>query len=99
MQRIRRLRTALGLSQEKLARLIGVSFQSVNRWENGASTPAGPTDLVLETLEKIAAAGKAGDIRRGLSAGTLEGGTGETYHRLFSMAFAAPEPLSSGAVM
>lgn len=37
--RIRRLRARLGLSQSRLAELLGVSFASVNRWENGQSRP------------------------------------------------------------
>lgn len=36
-ERLRRLRSAGGLSQEQLARLLGVSFATVNRWENGRS--------------------------------------------------------------
>ena len=34
-ERIQRLRTRLGLSQEQLARQLGVSFATVNRWESG----------------------------------------------------------------
>ena len=37
--RIKRLRVELGLTQVRLAELIGVSFASVNRWENGQSRP------------------------------------------------------------
>lgn len=37
--RIRRLRAKLGLSQKRLAELLGVSFASVNRWENGQARP------------------------------------------------------------
>lgn len=33
--RLRLLRTRLGLSQEQLARQLGVSFTTVNRWESG----------------------------------------------------------------
>ena len=36
---IRRLRAKLNLSQENLAKLLGVSFMSVNRWENGHFEP------------------------------------------------------------
>ena len=32
---IRKLRAKLNMSQQKLADLLGVSFPSVNRWENG----------------------------------------------------------------
>ena len=36
---IRRLRTRLGLSQQQLADRLGVSFATVNRWENGHTKP------------------------------------------------------------
>lgn len=38
--RIRRLRRRLGLSQTQLAQHIGISFLSVNRWENGKVKPS-----------------------------------------------------------
>src|SRR6516162_3860483 len=38
--RIRRLRGRLGLTQLQLAEVMGVSFASVNRWENGQSNPS-----------------------------------------------------------
>jgi type I restriction enzyme M protein len=43
------IRRKLELSQEQMARLLGVSFASVNRWEGGGhSSPTGPTrDLYL----------------------------------------------------
>ena len=36
---VRATRQRLGLSQEKFASQLGVSFQSVNRWENGRTKP------------------------------------------------------------
>ena len=36
---ILKLRAKLNLSQEELAKLLGVSFMSVNRWENGQYDP------------------------------------------------------------
>jgi DNA-binding transcriptional regulator YiaG len=39
-ERIKRLRAELGLTQTRLAELMGVSFASVNRWENGQSRPS-----------------------------------------------------------
>ncbi|MEW5867007.1 MAG: helicase-related protein [Bacillota bacterium] len=38
--RIKKLRARLGLTQMRLAELMGVSFASVNRWENGQSRPS-----------------------------------------------------------
>ena len=36
---ILKLRAKLNLSQEELAKLLGVSFASVNRWETGRYEP------------------------------------------------------------
>lgn len=36
---IRETRQRLGLTQEQFARQLGVSYQSVNRWENGKTKP------------------------------------------------------------
>ena len=38
-QKIKGLRMAENLTQEKLAEELNVSFQSISRWENGTSTP------------------------------------------------------------
>ena len=38
--RIKKLRDRFGLTQVRLAELMGVSFASVNRWENGQSRPS-----------------------------------------------------------
>lgn len=37
---IREVRRQLALSQEDLARELGVSYATVNRWENGLSKPS-----------------------------------------------------------
>lgn len=36
---VRELRDRLGLTQEQLAREIGVSFSTINMWENGKRVP------------------------------------------------------------
>lgn len=41
------IRTRLSLSQEELAKLIGTSFASVNRWENGHSVPGKAAQIRL----------------------------------------------------
>ena len=38
--RIKQLRQRFSLTQMQLAELMGVSFASVNRWENGQTKPA-----------------------------------------------------------
>jgi len=37
---VKEIRRQLSLSQEDLARLLGVSYATVNRWENGLSKPS-----------------------------------------------------------
>jgi transcriptional regulator with XRE-family HTH domain len=55
--RLSSIRKTLGLSQERLARILGVSFASVNRWENGRGAPSG---IVLEVYLALDAALKNG---------------------------------------
>ena len=50
-ERIRALRQALGLTQEQLATRLGVSFPTVNRWENNH---AKPSPLAMEKIEALA---------------------------------------------
>ncbi len=51
------------MSQERMARLLGVSFVSVNRWEGGHSTPTGPIrDLYLALDAAIRAGNPARTI-------------------------------------
>jgi transcriptional regulator with XRE-family HTH domain len=51
------IRSRLGLTQEQMAHLLGVSFASVNRWEAGHSSPSGPT---LDLYHALAAAIRTG---------------------------------------
>ena len=44
------LRSKLNISQHELAKMLGVSFQSVNRWENGHFEP---TKIVKVRLIKL----------------------------------------------
>ncbi len=37
--RVKEIRRQLGISQEGLAHELGVSFATINRWENGKTTP------------------------------------------------------------
>jgi putative transcriptional regulator len=59
---VRQLRTRLGLTQEKLAARLGVTFPTINRWENGR---AKPSPLALKQIEDLLTAlGKDGDDLR-----------------------------------
>jgi len=55
--RIQRLRARLGLSQEQLARQLGVSFATVNRWESGRTHMSARASRALAEFEARAAAG------------------------------------------
>ena len=47
---IKEVRKQLGISQEDLAREIGVSFATVNRWENRHSKPS---PLALREIQRL----------------------------------------------
>jgi transcriptional regulator with XRE-family HTH domain len=49
-QRIREAREALGFSQEQLADNLGISFQSVQQWETGKTTPRATRMRKLATV-------------------------------------------------
>ncbi len=48
-EKVKYVREKLGISQEKMAVLLGVSFATVNRWEKGRAKPS------YETQEKFVA--------------------------------------------
>lgn len=45
---VRELRRRLGLTQEKMAARLGVTFPTINRWENGRAMPS---PLAQEKIE------------------------------------------------
>ena len=47
---IRELRNRLGLTQEKMAGRLGVTFPTINRWENGRTKPS---PLGLKQIEGL----------------------------------------------
>lgn len=49
---IKVLRAKLGMTQEQLAHELGVSFATVNRWENGHSSPKGIFLKALQALDQ-----------------------------------------------
>ncbi len=51
-KKVRRLRERLDLSQERFAHLLGVSLQTVRRWEAGVSKPLPIISLRLSELER-----------------------------------------------
>lgn len=50
-QEIKDIRLKLGLTQEKLAQFMNVSFQTINRWERGWFQPS---PMAIEKLRIIA---------------------------------------------
>ena len=52
-ERIKKIRLSLGWSQERLARELGVSFSTVNRWERGRTSPSPLAEKSLEKLDMI----------------------------------------------
>ena len=49
---IKKLRTTLSLTQEQLAAKIGITFSTVNRWENGKCNPSPLAMKRLKELQK-----------------------------------------------
>jgi putative transcriptional regulator len=47
---IRDLRLLAGLTQEQFAATLGVTFSTINRWENGHSKPS---PLAMEKIERM----------------------------------------------
>jgi DNA-binding transcriptional regulator YiaG len=47
---VKELRTALGLTQEQFATIIGVTYATINRWENDKGKPY---PLAMRQLEKL----------------------------------------------
>jgi transcriptional regulator with XRE-family HTH domain len=48
---VKTLRSKLDMTQQAFASLLGFSFVSVNKWENGGSTPTGLSAVLLALLE------------------------------------------------
>lgn len=49
---IKDLRVSLGLTQEQLAAKVGVTFSTINRWENGRGKPSPLAMKQIEELQK-----------------------------------------------
>jgi len=50
---VRELRKRTGLTQEEFAITVGVTVSTVNRWENGHSSPSKLTAITLQTLSTV----------------------------------------------
>lgn len=46
-KKVKTARVSLGISQEELAKRLNVSFATINRWENGKTTPNNLTQKVF----------------------------------------------------
>lgn len=57
---IKKFRVSKGWSQEKLAKEVGVSFCTVNRWERGRTVPS---PMALNMLKKLSAHSTSADNR------------------------------------
>ena len=94
-EQLRKLRADLTLTQEGLARLLGVSFATVNRWETMRSV-SGPRGAVLMVLQAL----QVGLDRDPLLAVHLREWAlrGQPYlmHQLFSTAFGGREATPRG---
>jgi putative transcriptional regulator len=49
---VKEARRQLGISQEELAHELGVSFATINRWENGKTTPFKLAQVQFDTFCK-----------------------------------------------
>lgn len=68
-EQIRHLRKTLDLTQQRFSELLGVSFVTLNRWENGQSKPSA---MGLAKLRELAARSNG----RAVDAGAVSGGAG-----------------------
>ncbi len=59
-ERIRALRKSLGLTQQQLAELLGISFVTLNRWENGQARPSAMGLEKLRRADQDVSRGSAG---------------------------------------
>ena len=49
---VARVRSRLGLSQNKFARLLGISENTLQNWEQGRRKPAGPAKVLLKVAAR-----------------------------------------------
>lgn len=66
---VKGLRERLGLTQEQFAHEVGVTFSTVNQWENGRRRPQPFLLKRLLEMEATSSKGSAGSISRGEAQG------------------------------
>lgn len=101
--RVRDLRDRLDLTQKEFANRLGVSFATVNRWENGHTTPS---QAVWEKIEKLETqveqegenaridldfSGRAEAVRAAVDAERLQ--NGHAYNPTFATEISKIDPL------
>jgi DNA-binding XRE family transcriptional regulator len=82
-KQLRTLREWLELSQEEMAHVLGVSFCTVNRWENARSYPSGATLEVYIALDRM----HTRRMNAGHVLGDLPLVRGERLYRIFHLAY------------
>ena len=93
-KQVRGLRLELGLSQERFAQLLGVSLQTVRRWEEGLTKPLPFMSLRLEELQRKIGGARMAERRRkpdigiefDFSFGNLFKGIGNLFDLISKMA-------------
>jgi len=80
--RLRQLRATHGLSQEQLARLLGVSFATVNRWETGRTQMSARARQALADFEARASQAEDGQAKDGSAARAASPGAAKGDGRL-----------------
>ena len=88
------IRRATGLSQEGMARLLGVSFASINRWERGRGSPVG---LHLEVYRAMQSA-RVGGVDLVPVVADDQGGAGRVLMRIFVSAYGGTDPIGDPAI-
>jgi len=83
-KQIKGLRIELGLSQEKFAQLLGVSLQTVRRWEEGLTKPLPILNLKLEELRKRLEDASLAEQKRKVG-GEFEFGFGSLFKGISSL--------------
>jgi transcriptional regulator with XRE-family HTH domain len=83
--RLAAIRRRLELSQEQMARLLGVSFASVNRWEGGHSSPTGTICDLYVALDAAMRLGNSPETIRQAA----DSERGAFLYALFRMAYAS----------